>query len=356
MKALSPLLVGAVLACAFHCHPNHALGGEKKVGHDLILRLLAEAPEKWQEYRALSKRLQGARKASVKLCSPGKATTYFWEDEIKQSDTAALIVRKLSEKVEQSGKAPKERQFDDEAFGQNRQYSFALSMRTAGWLLSSVNQDNPSKPVTEDPQALVEVAFIATSPHFLFMGIPLSESLKRFKEEPVFERATLLDSPRGELVRFDIGSDKQTKVKGWLIFDPNNYWCLLEYDITGADGTFSKMSMKVKNEIETTQGIPVIRKYTCVRRLDGLLGNIETREWNEEFQLRVVRGVAEREFTLSAFGLKEPMGVVWPEPTRWWLWLTGGAILVACGAFVFIKFKGRFARSEPATNPQGSTR
>ncbi|MBA2227964.1 hypothetical protein H0921_17535 [thermophilic bacterium 2918] len=46
----------------------------------------------------------------------------------------------------------------------------------------------------------------------------------------------------------------------------------------------------------------------------------------------------EREFTLSAFGLPEPVGVEWERPVRWYLWLmlAGMVCLVAGGVFYWL--------------------
>jgi hypothetical protein len=51
------------------------------------------------------------------------------------------------------------------------------------------------------------------------------------------------------------------------------------------------------------------------------------------------------EFRMSAFGLDEPKGVIWPKPTRWWLWISLGAMASLGVGVAFRVFRRRSQRS-----------
>src|SRR5438132_673848 len=62
-------------------------------------RFLSDAPTKWEEYRELSKGLQGKKTGRTIITTAGTIKSESsWEEQVKQNQTAGLVVRKYSEK------------------------------------------------------------------------------------------------------------------------------------------------------------------------------------------------------------------------------------------------------------------
>lgn len=60
-----------------------------------------------------------------------------------------------------------------------------------------------------------------------------------------------------------------------------------------------------------------------------------------DYEWEVNDSVPDAEFTLSAFGLPEPMGVEPPERSRTWLWLISAALGLVALALLFTWLKRR---------------
>lgn len=106
----------------------------------------------------------------------------------------------------------------------------------------------------------------------------------------------------------------------------------------------------VSNSVSPTSTGRTTADYEYAHGPDGLLVRMRKEStWTMKHSGKLVRATADyefehripstlpdtREFTLSAFGLPEPVGVVWPTSSRAWLWFTFGAgafFLVAAGA------------------------
>jgi hypothetical protein len=55
-----------------------------------------------------------------------------------------------------------------------------------------------------------------------------------------------------------------------------------------------------------------------------------------------LKEIPDAEFTLSAFGLKEPLGVTWDRPTPWYIWLSVVAISCLVLGFGLHWFRRRY--------------
>jgi hypothetical protein len=97
----------------------------------------------------------------------------------------------------------------------------------------------------------------------------------------------------------------------------------------------------------------VVRTHKTIERLDGK----EPLHYEQvvTYDLRIDADVSEAEFTLSAFGIKEPRGIVWDHDTsRWWLWfLALGAVSLAVGAYFRWRTRqsARTLPAQPTTSP-----
>jgi hypothetical protein len=288
----------------------------------VLERFFAEAPKKWDEYRGLSKVLQGNLKGWARVKASGKVSTSSWEDQIKQNETGALVIRTLLSKHE--GAEQKSKVVEKEsAHGQNSQYSFHLLKKKDGWLLVKVNLD-PKTPVTERQLALAEEVFESTSPHFFLLGQPLSAALMKKLHDgpnPAFTKGVIVEKQGRELVRLEADNPKKG-MNAYFLFDPANYWCLLECEVNAGNPEIGKTTFRMKNEIEIVHNLPVIKKYTFLNETKAP-GVADIREGEQEFDLRLAHNVPDLDLTMTAFGLPEPHGIVWPTPTRWYIWFMG---------------------------------
>jgi hypothetical protein len=121
---------------------------------------------------------------------------------------------------------------------------------------------------------------------------------------------------------------------GMLVLDPSRSWSLCRAEIRsqylGDKGPTDGSEVVVMETRVGKSGYPIPVRWTY--QYEGVM---VTREYDLRDE-----GVEplEREFTLSAFGLPEPVGVEWERPVRWYLWLTlaGVVCLVAGGVFYWL--------------------
>ncbi|MEJ5276782.1 MAG: hypothetical protein WHU94_12805, partial [Thermogemmata sp.] len=121
---------------------------------------------------------------------------------------------------------------------------------------------------------------------------------------------------------------------GLLVLDPSRSWSLCRAEIRsqylGDKGPTDISEVVVMETRVGKSGYPIPVRWTY--QYEGVM---VTREYDLRDE-----GVEplEREFTLSAFGLPEPVGVEWERPVRWYLWLmlAGVVCLVAGGVFYWL--------------------
>src|SRR5205814_1457919 len=89
-------------------------------------------------------------------------------------------------------------------------------------------------------------------------------------------------------------------------------------------------------------GFPVIRHETrSTESASGEFGKGKS-VYEIDFEMSIDDRVADSEFTLSAFGLPEPIGVTWKKPTPRYVWLLLGTAACA-GLTVGCRFLARRA-------------
>lgn len=140
-----------------------------------------------------------------------------------------------------------------------------------------------------------------------------------------------------------------------MYLDPNRSWCLRQ--VKEAEKIFwngvlyRTMDWDWQYEVmDHPSGFPIIQRYTAT--YDGVYqkDNRKSRgDIRAEYQLEVDDGVPTSEFTLSAFGLPEPMGVKPLPKSHAWLWLLMAAITAAALAILFSWLKRRRTKATSAT-------
>jgi hypothetical protein len=112
---------------------------------------------------------------------------------------------------------------------------------------------------------------------------------------------------------------------GTMMLDPAGYWTLIEGRFHIQD-IIATGKIEIHIDYKFDNGVPIpVRYYQTGSRSNGTNFREEfTYDWSVP-----ARPLPESEFTLSHYGLPEPVGVVWEKRTPVYVWL-----LVAAGALL----------------------
>jgi hypothetical protein len=278
-------------------------------------RFEAEAPTAWEEYRQANRYAQG-------VCR-GESQGSRSESEIKANETC----RSVRTTDMETGSS--------EVFAQNPQYTFQLkAAKGRAWMLVSFYRaGQPDDKWAEDIRRRID-QYTAQVEQAVRLE-PDAKLLVDLIRSPRTRITTV--TPRGgggaELVevRFDVTpdpADERKLVGGTLLLDPARGWLPLAQSasVRNQAGTGAHTS-----ELEFKPGLhPQLRRV--VWRMEYTLSN-QAEPWRQagtmEWDLRVPDRLPDtREFTLSAYGLPEPIGVKWERPTPRHAWF-----LLAAGVF-----------------------
>ncbi len=133
-------------------------------------------------------------------------------------------------------------------------------------------------------------------------------------------------------------------LKGWAIYDPQNYWLLDEYNL---DVIFKD---KVNRNIYAVHEYTYDKKYNLplIKIINAhikSMSNNEERKIVYQFNINLGEKFADHEFTLSAYGLPEPVGLMVPRSTPRFIWfIIIAAVCVAIGAIFSILWRRRLRR------------
>ena len=307
-------------------------------------RFLTEAPKAWEEYRSFAERLSGtftAQTAVIELDGkriPVGGTTRF---DIKQKEDHHLFA------YEQVAQPTSE---EARAQAANPRYAFRLT-RPKGktdWMLSQLDlKILDGSTVDRDGQPLQERIHHSVARHFEVDWLPLSSVIR----QPTFKvlRATAVNRDSRELVRIDFDNGHPlptgknyagryiTLQSGSLLFDPDHYWCLAESRImrdsaSGDDsGPFQRPNETTYEYREGTGRFPILTRV--VSRIKPIPAKKTSgSDGLSEYDLRESPEPEDEEFTLTAYGLPEPVGMELPRRSRAWLWFSlGGVAVLAVG-------------------------
>lgn len=292
-------------------------------------RFLKEAPSAWRDYESFAKRLQG--RVVTKSTIRGK--TREVQGEIKQNANCQMYVY---QPVATGG------EMIGELTAFNRQYGFSLSRRSqeSPWTVSGIVMNSPgqkSRPYSDTQDRARRVLDLVI--------------LERTKLIDLFEKPTIRilgvkpitrDGRNCVEIRFDNTHPVSEEPfvpeqRGTIILDPSRSWCLcsaeLQCGYLGDNGT---------EEIQ-------VNITTAMR--DGKSGHpipVQRLFKNPNAQILFEHQLEEPErlppddaFTLSAFGLPEPLGVTKPRP--WYLWLSLAGMLCLIGGGILYWLKRRAA-------------
>lgn len=295
---------------------------------------LAEAPllddtvfAGWQKYEQFASTLQGTERLSNK--SSGKSANVTWE--VKQNLECAMR-RELRDNKDF---------YTIELWNPN--YHAALTRQVSDpEKVELLRLDKPTADWTMSLPAM---------DHFRYEEFKLRDLVS----SPSFQiiKSSWETREGREMARIEYSSvrEKQGGVenrgRGVMYLDPSRYWCLVQVIekaeqfrggvlyYTGDSDTHYETNMH-------SSGFPLVqcltRHSTGLIHKDNRKVEISTRS---EYDWKVDAHVPNGEFTLTAFGLPEPMGVKPIPPSRTWLWLLAAAVSAASLAILFTWLKRR---------------
>lgn len=301
-----------------------------------------EVINNWKAYELFSRSLQGtARKTTVWDSGKTEHSTIVYKqnrecvlicisDERKSTDLCRVGNPRYAASMNRSKLDPSQVVLDQ--FTQHPQGAFP------GYVGDRVSIFDLTRP--------------AISPHFA-LG---AKALSQFVVDPSFKILKVSkESENGhELVRFDYtyshdNSKKGAQVtgRGSIYLDPSRYWCVrrsvLSSAMTIKGLPFSDQKHEYEFEVvDHPSGFPLVKtrtshdSYYSYKTKKRLVSNERI-----DYDWEVNDSVADTEFTLSAFGLPEPMGSKAPERPRAWLWLIAAAVGLAVLAVFFAWLKRR---------------
>jgi hypothetical protein len=140
---------------------------------------------------------------------------------------------------------------------------------------------------------------------------------------------------------------KEVGLTGWMDLDPDNCWAPAVCEFEASVGT----SFKVVKHFSSSQhgGYRPCESWESVSR-SSEAPDFEHRQ-HTQFEVIDTSPPADEFFTLSHFGLPEPMGVKPPERPHSWLWLLAAAAGMAALAVLFAGLKRRAARRAAQAPP-----
>ncbi len=300
---------------------------------ELSARFLRDAPDAWRKWRDL----HSPTEKVVRHVRQGSAGNVYTYSEHYKHNAECTVCMTTSEDKDPMGETRSRR----EVWGINDRYAFYLKQKTetSPWTIAHLVLLKEGNEAPEIRNQLKRMIWM-TNNDLLFIE---SENLPEMVSKPYFKvlAARLVNEdgvdaveidfqyphPRDETlpyfnnaVRIDSGS---------IILDPNRYWCMRSFKVSGTYANGVKYTDYQRNEIRDTQP-PSLSKSEGQESSTVQSSKQETRIERVEFSRRPPKS----DFTLSAFGLPEPIGTV-ERPTPLYLWVAlAGIVLVVSGAAI----------------------
>ncbi|GIW85299.1 MAG: hypothetical protein KatS3mg107_0959 [Gemmataceae bacterium] len=306
---------------------------EMQFSDNLRRRFLQEAPRLWKEYRARIQQFDGTLTRMMYVDDKLESHYRF---EYKHNASCRMCIMYPLLAQDEIGSV----------YAYNAKYSFGLIRRGSErpWVLRGYQMRQEGVMTPEMREIELQLT-------------PLWDLLKADTSDvavlvcrPTFRilRMELLHRESEKLVRMEFDNTHPLELRskdfepiqsGVLLFDPGRYWCVrgceLNSKYINAD---SKITVAIELQ-DRSDNFPVPKRITSTSNQVRTGGERLRVAWITEYDIfEPSRLPSDEEFTLSAFGLPEPVGVEWEGPVRWYLWLTlaGVVCLVAGGVFYWL--------------------
>lgn len=176
--------------------------------------------------------------------------------------------------------------------------------------------------------------FFEVAPHFSYRRTRLSQLIS--KDSFKIKKISKISLDGLELVQLDFSFDdkkQQIQSQGSLYLDPDQCWCIRrvsESYVRALNGTpFWKGDWNVEYQVTAhPSGFPLVKSQ--IAQGHSYEGKVKKKVEGTEkidYEWEINDHLPNSEFTLSAFGLPEPIDVAAEEkPTPWYLWLMASAV------------------------------
>jgi len=295
----------------------------------------------WDAVLADRLHVQGTTRATKRFVT----RTSEFESDVKANVECALFTEKRG------------KDGPTEVYSYNPRYTFQLrSHADQGWVVVSVHLGDPSTdPVASKIRTSIE-PFTKMSGYGFRIPHGL-ESLATYVRAPTTRVVSVTPvtwKGRDAVeVKLDITpAGKKDDIRGITsLHDPSKQWRALRTVVTGRrDYEGSATDFDLTTDYEYAPGPDnIVTSAPELQNWKGSDGKTNPVKIERTFELKRLQTLPDTsEFTLSAFGLPEPVGVEWPARRSGWLWLAWAGAGCFVVTLVFLILRRRAARRQAA--------
>jgi hypothetical protein len=338
-------LLPLILVCFGLASAHSSSRGDSNVINDEIIN-------KWKSYELFARNLQGTARETTTVDS-GKAEQRLLIYKQNRECVLNIISREQdSSEICRIG---------------NPHYAASIKRSKANSnqvTLDKISQSphGPFPGYAGDHVSVFDLTRSLISPHFTILTVPLSEV---FFHPSFTVMRTLKTMEKGEerlqidykYLYNEAKLGVESTGRGSILLDPSRCWCIHRSKYSGTTkrkGTpVSDATEEIEFEIiDHLSGFPLVKTKT--QNTNSYNYNIKKKRLSTrrvDYQWDVNDSVPNSEFTLSAFGLPEPIGTEPLNSSHTWLWLLVGALSAAALALLFVWLKHRHSRAIPPPAP-----
>lgn len=292
--------------------------------HAQINLFTEDVIQKWKEFEHFSQTIQGTKRVTLTSSSFLQNKPLSYSNSYKQNRECALF---SSSGTNAKGVVPTKRWT-------------LVNSRYAATIKTDNSDPDKVALLNYEPNSVMEPSgsgfsvfdyiFFEVAPHFSYEHTRLSQLVTKdsFKVKKISK--TSRDGYDLMQVDFNFDDKKQgIQSSGSLYLDPNHCWCIRRISESSVKMLNGKPFFKYQKDVDYQivdhpSGFPLIKSMNL--QSHGYSGKEKNgATYKAEYEWEINDHVPNSEFTLTTFGLPEPVGVTWEKPTPWYLWFLAAA-------------------------------
>lgn len=340
ISGLISVTLGWCLPCVVLLSLQHAAKADDPASFNL-----AEAKEQWAKGRSLGSSYHGTSRAKMVYSLRPSPDWVDTEDQWKLKQNAGGV------SIQYTSGDVTHKQYLEFVRAANSKYAFKIRrpVGSPDWVIEQLDIGGDGSQITPGaPLTLRETARATVCQHFRIWDNQFT--LERLFERPNFRttRVSRVHVGESDLIRIDFECPYPIEKRkepgfhpvqsGHLILDPQHYWCINECGYRSNDSVTVR-DVQIKFEYaEGLERFPILRRIVTKQNGFDQTGKaLFTTETEATYDLHEVKNEFDDiEFTLSHYGLPEPVGIIWKKRTPTYIWLlaaAGGCVVLAMGFF-----------------------